>query len=49
MTTQTPMVELRQIRKSYGSHEVLRGIDLSVARGKIVSIIGPAVRGKAHC
>lgn len=47
MTTQTPMVELRQIRKSYGSHEVLRGIDLSVARGKIVSIIGPSGSGKS--
>ncbi len=47
MTTLTPMVELRQIRKSYGSHEVLRGIDLSVARGKIVSIIGPSGSGKS--
>ncbi|WP_281410682.1 amino acid ABC transporter ATP-binding protein [Ensifer oleiphilus] len=47
MTTQTPMIELRQIRKSYGSHEVLKGIDLSVARGKIVSIIGPSGSGKS--
>jgi polar amino acid transport system ATP-binding protein len=41
------MIELRQIRKSYGDHEVLRGIDLSVARGKIVSIIGPSGSGKS--
>lgn len=47
MTQQTPMIELRQIRKSYGSHEVLKGIDLSVGRGKIVSIIGPSGSGKS--
>lgn len=47
MTSQTPMIELRQIRKSYGKHEVLKGIDMSVARGKIVSIIGPSGSGKS--
>jgi polar amino acid transport system ATP-binding protein len=41
------MVELRQIRKSFGAHEVLKGIDLSVARGKILSIIGPSGSGKS--
>ncbi|WP_305853017.1 amino acid ABC transporter ATP-binding protein [Ensifer sp. ENS07] len=47
MTEHTPMIELRQIRKSYGSHEVLKGIDLHVARGKIISIIGPSGSGKS--
>lgn len=47
MTSQNPMIQLRQIRKSYGHHEVLKGIDLSVARGKIVSIIGPSGSGKS--
>lgn len=47
MTEHNPMIELRQIRKSYGTHEVLKGIDLQVARGKIVSIIGPSGSGKS--
>ncbi|WP_272877608.1 amino acid ABC transporter ATP-binding protein [Agrobacterium pusense] len=47
MTSQTPMIELRNIRKAYGDHEVLKGIDLSVERGKIVSIIGPSGSGKS--
>lgn len=47
MTSQPPMVQLRQIRKSYGAHEVLKGIDLSVDKGKIVSIIGSSGSGKS--
>ncbi len=47
MTSPNPMIELRNIRKSYGTHEVLKGIDLSVDRGKIVSIIGPSGSGKS--
>ncbi|MDQ2068138.1 amino acid ABC transporter ATP-binding protein [Xinfangfangia sp. CPCC 101601] len=48
MTTQTqPMVLLKGIRKHFGSHEVLKGIDLTVERGKIVSIIGPSGSGKS--
>ncbi|WP_274603614.1 amino acid ABC transporter ATP-binding protein [Rhizobium sp. CFBP 8762] len=47
MNTQTPMIDVRQIRKAYGVHEVLKGIDLSVNKGKIVSIIGPSGSGKS--
>lgn len=47
MTSLTPMIELRNIRKAYGDHEVLKGIGLSVERGKIVSIIGPSGSGKS--
>src|SRR5215207_1799643 len=40
------MLELRDIRLSYGTARILNGVDLSVKRGDIVSIIGPSGTGK---
>jgi polar amino acid transport system ATP-binding protein len=40
-------VELRQVRKSYGSHEVLRGIDLAVAPHEVICLIGASGSGKS--
>jgi polar amino acid transport system ATP-binding protein len=40
-------VELRQVRKSYGSHEVLRGIDLTVASHEVICLIGASGSGKS--
>ena len=43
----TAMVEAHRVRKSYGDHEVLKGIDLSVATGEVVSLLGPSGSGKS--
>lgn len=40
------MIEIRNIRKSFGALEVLKGIDLDIAKGEIVSIVGPSGAGK---
>jgi len=41
------MVRAEGLRKSFGRAEVLRGIDLSVARQEVVCIIGPSGSGKS--
>jgi ABC-type polar amino acid transport system ATPase subunit len=41
------MVRIRALRKSFGSHEVLGGIDLDVEKGSTVAIIGPSGSGKS--
>lgn len=40
------MVKAEKITKSFGSLKVLKGIDLEVQRGEIVSIVGPSGAGK---
>ena len=42
-----PLLRLRSITKSFGSVEVLHGIDLDVERGEVVCIIGPSGSGKS--
>ncbi|MDN2664129.1 amino acid ABC transporter ATP-binding protein [Psychromonas sp. 14N.309.X.WAT.B.A12] len=39
-------LSLREIEKSYGHHQVLKGINLAVKSGEVISIIGPSGSGK---
>lgn len=40
------MIELKGITKSFGELQVLKGIDLSIGKGEVVSIVGPSGAGK---
>ncbi|VDS07750.1 Glutamine transport ATP-binding protein GlnQ [Paracoccus haematequi] len=41
------MIEIENVRKSFGSLEVLKGIDLTVQKGEVVTIIGGSGSGKS--
>jgi polar amino acid transport system ATP-binding protein len=41
------MIEVRDLHKSFGELEVLRGIDFSVEQGEVVCVIGPSGSGKS--
>ena len=42
-----PIVRIAGLRKSFGTNEVLKGIDLEVARGEVIAIIGKSGSGKS--
>ena len=46
------VIELVHLEKRFGAHEVLRGVDLSVEQGEVLSVIGASGSGKTltlHC
>ena len=40
------MIDIKDITKSFGNLQVLKGIDLHINRGEVVSIVGPSGAGK---
>jgi len=45
--SETPIVEIRDLHKSYGATPVLRGCTLNVNRGEVVVVCGPSGSGKS--
>jgi putative ABC transport system ATP-binding protein len=48
----TPLLEAREITKSFGNTPALRGANISVGRGEILAVMGPSGSGKStllHC
>ena len=43
----TPVIEIRDLHKSYGSLEVLKGVDISAPAGHVVAMIGSSGSGKS--
>ena len=46
MTTTTPLLDVAGVHAGYGASEVLFGVDLTVARGEIVGVLGRNGMGK---
>jgi polar amino acid transport system ATP-binding protein len=46
-TDDSPLLRIRGLRKSFGSHAVLHGIDLDIQRGSVTVILGPSGSGKS--
>lgn len=44
---QPPVIEIRDLHKSYGSLEVLKGVSLTAHRGEVLSMIGSSGSGKS--
>ncbi len=43
-----PALSVTGLRKAYGSVQALRGVDLSIADGELVAIVGPSGSGRAR-
>lgn len=43
----TPILKVKQLSASYGQAQVLHGLDLALAKGKVITVIGPNGAGKS--
>ena len=47
MTSETPVIEIRNLHKAYGALEVIKGVDIRAPKGHVVSLIGSSGSGKS--
>jgi len=46
-TEEQPIVHIKDLRKSFGTLEVLKGVDMDIEKGEVVVILGPSGSGKS--
>ena len=47
MTTDTPVIQITDLHKAYGTLEVLKGVDVTAPKGHVISLIGSSGSGKS--
>ena len=47
MSAQTPVIEIKDLHKAYGTLEVLKGVDVTAHKGDVISLIGSSGSGKS--
>ncbi len=47
MPDEKPVIEIRNLHKAYGNLEVIKGVDITAAKGSVVSLIGSSGSGKS--
>ncbi len=41
------MIEIKNVRKAYGAHEVIKGVDLDIQKSEVMCLIGASGSGKS--
>ncbi|SFG13029.1 polar amino acid transport system ATP-binding protein [Lachnospiraceae bacterium C7] len=47
MSETNVLLDIKNLKKSYGKHEVLKGISTTISKGEVIAIIGPSGCGKS--
>ncbi len=47
MSNKDVIIDIKELRKAFGDHEVLKGVDFSISKGDVTSIVGASGSGKS--